>query len=293
MEKEQARGYIFESIILRLIKRNGYVNTRRGRLPGRGTSHDIDAYGTYSFPIPFVHPIRLLSEAKCRTSNPVELPEVRSFYGAIQDISQNYFIRQGHTRNINNRFTDSGCMFSSTSFTKDAQDFAWAHNIFLFSFSSIDAVTRILPSIDEFLRLRRLNTTKKQLLDRFWEWERRHRIRFPDIAIGIINSFYPVVLVGQSGWVKNLRLNMPPDNDLIEGRKTHRFPQNYETRYNLLIEERGVAFTLPNYIANKINKRIDGALPGQKIFNVDIPIIIRKKRNTIRRLASIDFVLDH
>lgn len=50
MTPNQARGYIFEYIVLDSLKQSGYINVTSSTLRGRGASHQIDAYGTLSIP---------------------------------------------------------------------------------------------------------------------------------------------------------------------------------------------------------------------------------------------------
>ncbi|MBT2584216.1 hypothetical protein [Planococcus sp. ISL-109] len=72
MKDYQARGYIFESIVWKLMEKHGYIDVKIATLRGRGACHQIDSYGVLKIPTPFIYPIRLLSEAKCY-SNPIQL----------------------------------------------------------------------------------------------------------------------------------------------------------------------------------------------------------------------------
>lgn len=137
MKDYQARGYIFESIIWDVLLNNGYTNPEPERtIRGRGAWHQIDAYGYLTYPIPFVYPIRLLSEAKCyKKGKKVDLPAVRNFVGVIKDVSEYYIVNDDKTHD-SKRFTDVGCIFSSSPFTEDAQNYAWAHNIRLVPFTT-------------------------------------------------------------------------------------------------------------------------------------------------------------
>ena len=98
MKDYQARGYLFEYEIWRLLEASGYIGVTTENLRGRGAEHQIDAYGTLSIPTPFVYPIRLICEAKCY-KDPVELKHVRSFVGVLKDISENYFVGSNRSRN--------------------------------------------------------------------------------------------------------------------------------------------------------------------------------------------------
>ena len=80
MNKQQARGYLLEVVLSKLIEVNGYEviteenigNTdefkRYGRnglkVKGRGGYHQFDTLGTFRVTPPFIYPLRLFVEAK-------------------------------------------------------------------------------------------------------------------------------------------------------------------------------------------------------------------------------------
>ncbi len=64
---------------------------------------------------------------------------MRNFVGVIKDISENYFVPISNRRlrirpKLEDRYTYAGAYFSVSGFTLDAQDYAWAHGIYLISF---------------------------------------------------------------------------------------------------------------------------------------------------------------
>lgn len=74
MNRDQARGYAFEKIIQELLARSGYYKLETGTIKGRGAYHQIDAYGIFSYPVPYIYPIRIISEAKCYKNNVTTQP---------------------------------------------------------------------------------------------------------------------------------------------------------------------------------------------------------------------------
>lgn len=294
MKDYQARGYIFESEIWRLLEKSGYVGVTSKKLKGRGASHQIDAYGRLSVPTPFIYPIRLLCEAKCYT-NSIGLPSIRSFFGVIKDISENYFIGASNDKNTPYRFTDVGCYFSSSSFTSDAQNFAWAHNIFLVSFNNIEILNPIIDRIGEFVKsFSNLKTiTKKDLIKEYkLKYAENYNERYdPYVAIGIIDSIYPVTLVGNTNWLEYLKDALPNNQDNITYIKTSRESNKSDTLFNIDIEGQLIRFSLPNIIAGKLVSRIDKTVSGEKIFEIDIPLIIKREENLMRRFAKLEIKL--
>ena len=170
----QARGAIFEVVVKKLLEKNEYEECKadneqvdnKGRVRGRGEWHQIDALGRWKYSIPFVYPIRLLCEAKC-LNQPVGLPIIRNFVGAIKDISENYFVEDNQNidkRMLSKRHTDCGAIFSVSGFTNQAQRYAYAHNIFLVSYENnpiIDEFKKLVEDTAQFIRLARRTNKKK------------------------------------------------------------------------------------------------------------------------------------
>ncbi|MGD0995127.1 MAG: hypothetical protein ABR909_06340 [Candidatus Bathyarchaeia archaeon] len=92
MQLYQAKGYYLEEIIRELMRKSDFINIRTGTIEGRGASHQIDSFGQFKFNLPFIYPVRLISEVKWFSADYlVQLEHLRSFLGVIIDISQNYF----------------------------------------------------------------------------------------------------------------------------------------------------------------------------------------------------------
>lgn len=228
----QAKGAIFEVVVKKLLEKNEYEECKadneqvdsRGRVRGRGEWHQIDALGRWKYSIPFVYPIRLLCEAKC-LNRPVGLPVIRNFVGAIKDISENYFVEDNQNidkRMLSRRHTDCGAVFSVSSFTNQAQRYAYAHNIFLVSYENnpiISEFKKIAEDTAQFIRLAK--RTNKKKFSRWFEdaWVRNNidasggyvadrgrfenslrvlRDRFERVStsvVGIATSVYPIHLL--------------------------------------------------------------------------------------------------
>ena len=305
MGPKQAAGYLFEEEIRDLLKESGFVDVKTEPLEGRGTDHQIDAYGVYSIPVPFTYPIRIIAEAKCYEKS-IELPQIRSFFGVITDISENYFVKRGDKKN-KTRYLDTGCFFSANNYTRNSQDFAWAHNIFLVSFSGIDQMQEIVRTIRTFFTDPR-NTewrtySKDTLIIQYKRWkaenssqpETTHSPKKPSIVFGILDKIYPIMLVGDKDWFK--RIKVEKDTDKIAGEKHSRTSQKDGTLFHLNISSRNesgyerVLFTLPANIAEKLIERIDKTDWGEKIFDLDIPLTINYNGEPVRRIITLEVTL--
>ena len=289
MDFASAKGYIFEKIVWDLLSENGYIKIESGYLSGRGAKHQIDTYGLLSYPTAFVYPIRLLAESKC-SKDKIELPVARNFLGVIKDISENYVIGKKGGRNTPYRYTDMGCIFSASPFVLSAQNYAWAHNISLISFSNIEEMDRVIQEIDKFLNAYRKKIPPiKRLLSDFKEQKTRFKQISPELRVGIINNSYPVILVGKTGW--GTRLPISNEDDLIDGIKIQRKDSKLSIRFDLEIGGNSVYFNIPISIGKKLIKRIDKTRPGEKAFELDMPIIIKPNKQSVRRILRIPITI--
>ncbi|MDG6251397.1 restriction endonuclease [Methanocalculus sp.] len=294
MRDFQARGYIFEKVIWDLLGGAGYIDVKPGNLNGRGASHQIDAYGTLEIPTAFTYPIRLIAEAKCYKRT-IDLGIVRNFFGVIQDISENYVIGENKERNTPNRYLDSGCIFSVSPFSPEAQNYAWAHNIFLVSFSGIPRMNRIYQNIKQFVSeidsdiLKEIK--KEELIAKFDFFKSTDDTYTapPTLVVGILDNAYPVMLVGNNGWIK--RIKPPKNTDNILGVKINRKSRPDETIFNLHLNGEIVSFNLPNAIAKKLIERIDKTDYGEKVFGLDIPLKYAFSESSVRRILKVDINL--
>ena len=294
MKKNQAKGYILESIIWKLLKRYGYIDVTTSKLRGRGASHQIDAHGILAIPTPFIYPVRLICEAKYY-KDAIKLHNIRNFVGIMKDISENYIVGKQGERNTPYRYTDSGCFFSASPYEISAQEYAWAHNIFLISFNNIPLLLNITNVIDKFVDQYPnddLDISAKDLRKKFWHLYKYEEIfKQSSMIVGILDKIYPIVLVGKGDWINIIDRELPLGREIIEGVKSNRFDTEYETRFDLKIMGQQVYFVLPTIVAYKIITRIKNAEKGNDIFKIDIPFITRRDNNEIRRFFKIIITL--
>jgi len=150
MKKSQARGYLLEIVLSKLIEINGYdVITeedgneivRRGNglnVRGRGGFHQFDTLGRFKITPPFVYPIRLFVEAKFYDSIKVGIDRVRMGVGILEDVNTNYSTVTMSREELSiEKYQYHYAIFSTSGFTLDAQ-----RNI-------IDLIKIIVNKIDE------------------------------------------------------------------------------------------------------------------------------------------------
>jgi hypothetical protein len=302
MEPHQAKGYILEDVIQELLKESGYFQVESGFVRGRGAQHQIDAYGILSIPTAFIYPIRLFSEAKYYDKK-VGLPTIRNFVGVIKDISENYFVTTKKEYSTPFRHTDAGCIFSVSMFTDTAQKYAWAQNIFLFSFSDLPLMDGIINSINSYIatlskdfldNYKNDKTNRKKLKASFIRYTKTLRdFEYPTIAVGILDNIYPVILIGKKGWIGRIK---PPENsdkllaekeyriDLLDSNKN---PQ--EHIFKIVIkqgQEESVFFNIPNFAAKKILERVKKG--KRRIAELQIPFKFETGSGSVRRIISFD-----
>jgi hypothetical protein len=292
---EQARGYLLEYIVMKLLNDADYVIVKKKKIPGRGAFHQIDAHGILSIPTAFIYPIRLIAESKYKKKT-IGLSTVRDFVGVIKDISENYFVTSDNQPNTPERYTDVGCIFSANSFSIDAQKYAWAHNISLVSFYNNPKMSLILSIIDNFVRKIPLETltglSQDQLIEKFQMFETSDTIpeeNKTSLGIGILDSTYPVVIAGDNNWIKDLPVVDFTDD--LTGIKIGRSERKNEFIFNLDIKGKIVYFNFPKFMAKQFIDRIDSSFPGQRVFQLDIPIIKKTNIGSTRRILKINIQL--
>lgn len=167
----QIRGALLEEIVLYLLESVGYRTIRlqplssnplpfaiRGgasglEVQGRGTWHQIDALAACDRTPAFMYPLRLIVEAKCYKRNrPVKIEIVRNVVGVLKDISENYFTynynpNPGGDKIKFPRFNYHGAIFSSSGYTKEAQKYAIAHQIFLIQYNKVAVIQPLVNSL--------------------------------------------------------------------------------------------------------------------------------------------------
>lgn len=295
MTDRQACGYIFESIVLDMLKKNGYIDVKKGKIRGRGAEHQIDAQGKLAIPTPFIYPIRLLSEVKCH-DEAIDLTAIRNFVGVIKDISENYVIGAQGQRNTPNRYTDTGCFISVSSFTRPAQEYAWAHNIFIVSFNNVSFLKPIVTSIQNFVKHYPKNKLENikvaELINDFSKIRKEeNNVKEPNLDIGILDNVYPIILVGENNWLEHIDKMISLDRENVEAVKVERSDYEFDSRFDLFIYGSKVDFVLPKIIAKKIIDRIKSTEAGGRIFTIDVPFVSKRQKGTVRRIFKININL--
>lgn len=168
MKKSQARGYLLEIVISKLIENNGYTVIRREdgkeiirkcnglNVKGRGGYHQFDTLGQFRITPPFVYPIRLFVEAKFYESEKVGIDRFRMGVGVLDDVNTNYSTVEIEEHQLSTeKFQYNYAIFSTSGFTKAAQRYAIAHKIHLIDLSgseyykTIYFINCIVDELDE------------------------------------------------------------------------------------------------------------------------------------------------
>lgn len=159
----QIKGVLLEEAILYLLSDSGYVtvenianinavdtyleNAGAGLcVLGRGEKHQIDAIADYLFTPPFTNPMRLLCEAKYHQTAKVGIEVIRNAVGVRKD-AEEYF-RPSATGASPYRHHYQYAVFASTEFTENAQNYAYAQDIYLFEMSKTVLTQDLLTIID-------------------------------------------------------------------------------------------------------------------------------------------------
>src|SRR5437016_2100938 len=109
---------------------------------GRGESHQIDAIADFFLSPPFSYKHRLLIEAKYHIEH-VGLPTLRGVVGTLKDVSEFWT-----ANNLSiGRYHYLYAVFSGSDFTSDAQNYAFAQDIHLFSLNKSRYFLGLLQSI--------------------------------------------------------------------------------------------------------------------------------------------------
>lgn len=138
------KGYLLEEALAWILHGSGYrllihksqdpdelEDGRNGLcVKGRGAEHQVDVLGEFAVTPAFSWPIRLFLEAKFHRES-CTLPMVRNAHGVIHDINENFGLTSiGSARK---RYRYEYALFSTSGFTKEAQDFA---------------TTQLIPTVD-------------------------------------------------------------------------------------------------------------------------------------------------
>ncbi|MEW8045436.1 MAG: hypothetical protein AB2805_03030 [Candidatus Thiodiazotropha sp.] len=116
---------------------------------GRGAWHQIDAIADFSLVPPFSNPQRLLLEAKFRNSK-TGIEIIRNATGVHKDVSENWVVdpATGGETTARKRYHYLYAVFSKEPFTKPAQDYAYAQDIYLLPLKRSAYFQPIIEAID-------------------------------------------------------------------------------------------------------------------------------------------------
>ena len=282
MKEHQAREYIFEEKVKKLLQDSRYISIIEEEVPGRSGYHDIHAYGRINVPTAFLYPVRIICQYKYYAKNRVELNHIRDFGGIMADISEKNYTIKGEAKNIPDRYTYSGCFFSATAFSRDAQEYAWAHNIFMVSLERIGVMQPILKKIDNFvagLSESTINNITKQELLEGYEREVEEESVMPEAVIGIVNGVYPVMIMGKKDWLKPV-LEEAENSEIgkVYIDSVYRSENQLEANFELNFMESSGEFSVPVAVLEKLMEREDNNTRDHVVFNVDIPYVTKKGR---------------
>jgi hypothetical protein len=115
---------------------------------GRGGKHQIDAIADLRIAQPFGNPQRLLVEAKAYSDGrTVGLQIIRGAVGVLKDVSE-YWGRSDSDEPGAPRYHYQFAVFSTSDFSPDAQDYAFAHDVHLLPLRASSFFRPIVTAIE-------------------------------------------------------------------------------------------------------------------------------------------------
>lgn len=310
MKIAQFRGYYFEEIIKYLLKTTKYIDIKEGNVPGRGANHQIDSYGILSFTIPFVYPVRLLTEAKWYNTK-IGLSRLRDFVGVIKDISENYFVpidSEGN-RNISDslkdRYTDCGAFFSVTDFTNSAQNYAYAHGIYLITFKMNSILSPVIERAEElvediFNNVPNGNLDRNQVSELFEEHIEKDKIFHKILSqvntyLGILDGVYPIIITSNRPFNFSNELADDLSSASFEisdvENKAYKLENSETVLFRLNYEQNIFEFTLPASTSKNLIRAIENTYSNQPFSKIEIPIELSENGRKFRRVFSLKLPL--
>lgn len=159
---DQIAGAVLEEAVLSTIGTAGFlpVEDLHGdscinpdkppvTIRGRGTDHQIDIVADPVLGYVFSNPARLLIEAKAYAENrPVRLDVVRNAVGTLKDLSE--FWRPPDAGLVGaKRYHYRYAIFATTNFTRGAQEYAFAQDVYLLPLRRSAFFRPVVQAIDE------------------------------------------------------------------------------------------------------------------------------------------------
>jgi len=309
MNKSEARGYYFEEIVRHLMRKTNYIDVKSQDIEGRGADHQIDSVGFFAFTIPFIYPVRLIAEAKWyKDENRIGLGSMRNFVGVMKDISENYFVPRSYRGKIKrpkleDRYTDAGAYFSVSGFSPKAQDFAWAHGIYLISFGMNTIfrplITRAKDLIDQDLTKK---ASKSEVIDKAQDHFRNDRILSRELNriysyVGILDGIYPIMITSDKEF--KFDPEQPDSLETSEGSfsegaiKEYRKEKIDNVNFRFHFQGGNFEFTLPSNTSRSLIEAIETTYQGKPFGFIDLPIELKRDNETYRRIFRLNLLLPH
>jgi len=133
------------------IDRNDKTLSKTGaglQVQGRAIKHQIDAIADYTITPPFSYPNRLLVEAKSYR-DAVGIEVIRNALGVYCDIDE-YWVPTKKSIPLKKRFHYQYAIATTSTFTPDAEKFAFAHDIYLLPLARARYFQPIISAISLF-----------------------------------------------------------------------------------------------------------------------------------------------
>ena len=154
------RGAILEEVVLYILSKNGYVPIfsdanddslkQHGgslKVKGRGAQHQIDAIADARYSPPFCHKQRLLVEAKFLRPK-VRIDVIRNAAGVLKDVCE-FWVPEPRPATFK-RYHYMYGVFSRSDFTLPAQQYAFAHDIYLLPIKKNIFFHPIIDALERF-----------------------------------------------------------------------------------------------------------------------------------------------
>lgn len=169
------RGMLLEEAILALLRIAGYdtivaIGTdptlvRMGGglgVKGRGADHQIDAIADLRLGHAFSNPQRLLVEGKFYADRrTVGIDIIRNTIGVVKDVGEFWTREDGAPGS--RRYHYQAAIFSASRFSQDAQDYAFAHDVYLLPLARSAFFRPVLATIDSVATALNANPALPQL----------------------------------------------------------------------------------------------------------------------------------
>lgn len=155
------RGMLLEEAILYLLRASGYktIDSADGdetleshsagiAVKGRGGKHQIDAIADFIVTPPFSYPQRLLLEAKCYSGR-IGMEVARNGFGVLRDVEE-YWVPSPTSTILKKRYHYQYAIASISGFSRDAQEYSYAHDIYLLALENASYFQQIREAINAF-----------------------------------------------------------------------------------------------------------------------------------------------